>query len=241
MAARKKQVVVPPTRFDHRDPIDPIGSEVEDLGDFELPAYSGTRWMMMPFRLDDVRRTITREDWHRALELMVALAPIQEGVGYITVDEAEVEPEETHRRPGLHVDGVGPTGGIGGWGGGGTGPGPGGSWGTGGMVVTASHTGCVAYPGEFQGRIGPNGDCEHLRPMLAGRAAVPLLGGRAYRLNSTAIHESIRMPSRVRRQFVRLSLPSEAPWYEGYTSNPLGIKPEGPIHPARAAFMGFRP
>lgn len=223
------------------EPEVPLKSEVEDFGPFELPAYSGTRWMMMPFRLDDVPRTINRKDWHQAIELMVALAPIQEGVGYLTVDEAEVEEGETHRRPGLHVDGVNASGGIGGWGGGGSIGQPGGGWGTGGMVVTASHTGCIAYPGEFKARIGPNGDCEHLRAMLQGREAVPLLGGRAYRLNATAIHESLRLGARVRRQFVRLSLPSEAPWYDGYTRNPLGVEPEGPIHPARTAFMGFRP
>ncbi len=209
-------------------------SKIDDLGPFELPAYTGTRWMMLPFRLDDVKRTISREDWHEAIKKMVAMAPVKEGVGYLTIDEAGVSRGETHRRPGIHVDGVGPSGGIGGWGGGG------GGWGTGGMVVVASHTGCRAWDGEFDARIGPNGDCSHMRDMLADEAAIPLLGGRAYRLNETAIHESIPMGISQKRQFIRLSMPSDAPWYEGYTRNPLGVEPMGPVHPARTKFMNFR-
>ncbi len=214
-------------------------SKVEDLGHLELPAYSGVRWMMLPFRLEDVKRTITREDWHEALQRMVALAPVQEGVGYLTIDEAEVQAGETHRRPGIHVDGVGPTGGIGGWGG--PLPGANGVWGVGGMIVVASHTGCRAWAGDFEARIGNNGDCSHMKAMLRDEDAIPLLGGRAYRLNETCVHEPIALPARTKRQFVRLSMPSEAPWYEGYTRNPLGVEPAGPVHPRRAEFMGFRP
>jgi hypothetical protein len=221
-------------------------SNVDDLGAFELPKYTGVRWMMLPFRLDDIKRTITREDWHEALQRMVALAPVQEGVGYLTIDESEVMPGETHRRPGLHVDGVDERGGIGGWGGSagggwGAGLGAGGQWGTGGMIVVASHTGSRAWAGDFEARIGANGDCSHMKSMLRDEDAIPLLGGRAYRLNETCVHEALPLPARTKRQFVRLSMPSEAPWYEGYTRNPLGVEPTGPIHPARAEFMGFRP
>ncbi len=210
-------------------------SQVDDLGPLELPAYSGVRWMMLPFRLEDVKRTITREDWHEALQRMVALAPVQEGVGYLTIDEAEVAVGETHRRPGIHVDGVNEHGGIGGWGGS-----RGGEWGVGGMIVVASHTGCRAWAGDFEARIGLNGDCSHMKAMLRDEDAIPLLGGRAYRLNETCVHEPLPLAARTKRQFVRLSMPSEAPWYEGYTRNPLGVEPTGPIHPARTEFMGFR-
>lgn len=34
------------------------------------------------------------------------------------------------------------------------------------------------------------------------------------------------------RTFVRLSMPNDAPWYNGYTKNPKGIKPTGVIIPA---------
>jgi hypothetical protein len=212
-------------------------SSLEDLGPFELPAYTGLRWMMLPFRLDDIPRTITRKDWHGAIQKMVSRASVRTGTAYLTIDEAEVEPGTTHRRPGIHVDGVGPSGGIGGWGGGGHG----GGWGTGGMIVVASHVGSQAWTGKFAARIGPNGDCEHMRPMLRDQRPVPLRGGRAYRLGATCLHEALPMPVRTRRTFVRLSLPSDAPWYEGYTPSPVGVLPTGPTHPARTSFMSFRP
>jgi hypothetical protein len=44
-----------------------------------------------------------------------------------------------------------------------------------------------------------------------------------------------------KRSLVRLSMPSDCPWYEGYTRNPLGVEPTGPVHPARTEFMAYRP
>jgi hypothetical protein len=41
------------------------------------------------------------------------------------------------------------------------------------------------------------------------------------------------MKTATKRQFVRLSLPSDGPWFEGYTENPLGIKPPVEILPRR--------
>lgn len=208
-------------------------SEVEDLGPVALPAFTGTRWMMMPFRMWDVQGTIPAPWWWDTIARLVELSGVSNGVGYITIDEARVEMGETHRRPGLHVDGVGPDGRIGGWGGGG-------GYAASGMLVLASHAGCVAWRGEFDGWPGPNGDCDHLEPQVDDRDAIPLLRGRAYRLSPTTLHKSTMFHRPVQRQFVRLSLPSDAPWYEGYTRNPTGVEPTGPIHPPRAEFMGFR-
>jgi hypothetical protein len=83
-------------------------------------------------------------------------AGIVVGTAYLTIDEALIEAGKTQRRPGLHVDGIGPDGSSGGWGGGG------GGWGTNGMIVAASVAGCNVYTGEFQGWPGANGDCSHL-------------------------------------------------------------------------------
>jgi hypothetical protein len=55
------------------------------------------------------------------------------------------------------------------------------------------------------------------------------------------VHEGLPMAVDTPRQFCRVSFPSDAPWYEGYTPNPLGIKPTGPIHPPRSEFMAYRP
>lgn len=47
------------------------------------------------------------------------------------------------------------------------------------------------------------------------------------------IHESIPQTQFVNRQFVRLSMPSTAPWFKGYAPNPVGVAPTGPILPRR--------
>lgn len=43
------------------------------------------------------------------------------------------------------------------------------------------------------------------------------------------------------RTFARLSMPNACPWYEGYSENIYGIKPEGPIVRARRPWMDWRP
>jgi hypothetical protein len=211
-----------------------IVSVVEDVGSMPLPPFSGRRWMMMPFRLEDVCGTVPDSMWHYTVSRLVELGGCESGVGYLTIDEAEVQPGETHRRPGLHVDGVGPDGRLGGWGGGG-------GYASSGMVVASSHTGCRAWGGIIDAWPGPNGDCEHMRGLLRDEDAIDLRGGRAYRLNPSAVHEAIPLQRVTHRQFVRLSLPSDAPWYEGYTRNPTGVQPTGPIHGPRTEFMAFRP
>lgn len=210
-----------------------FNSEVKNLGSFQLPEFSGIRWMMLPFHMEDIENTIPNHQWHDTIKKMVDMAPVKSGVGYLTIDESFVPKGEFHRRPGLHVDGVDENGSIGGWGGGG-------GWGNGGMIVASSHTGAKSWTGNFKNTIGSNGDCSHMRDDLREEDAIYLLGGIAYFLNETAVHETIPMISDTNRQFVRLSMPSNAPWYEGYTENPLGVKPNGLIKPARSEFMNFR-
>ncbi|MFA5935752.1 MAG: hypothetical protein WC787_02790 [Patescibacteria group bacterium] len=189
--------------------------------------------MMMPFRIEDPVGTIPEEYavWRKPIEGLCAFAPRLPGVAYLTIDEAEVEAGETHRRPGLHVDGIGPDGRAGGWGGG---------WGAKGMIIASSHLGCRAYSQEFRGWPKPNGDCAHLAEQCDPGCEVPMVGGHAYWLEPLTVHEPLLLESTTRRQFVRISMPSDAPWYEGYTINSLGIKPTGPIHPARSEFMAHR-
>ncbi len=67
-----------------------------------------------------------------------------------------------------------------------------------------------------------------------------MLPNRVYHCGPLTVHESLPVWQTVPRQFIRISMPSDAPWYEGYTENPLGIKPTGPIHPRREKQMGYR-
>lgn len=173
--------------------------------------------------------------WDEAIQGLAALVPEHRGkVGYLTIDEKLVQANETHRRPGLHVDGV-YRGQAGAWGGGG------GPWASqsNGMLLVASEPGCVAYNQRFEGEAGPEGECEHLRSQCHRATRTMLRAETVYWMNATCVHESLPQRAPVRRQLIRLSLPSTAPWFEGYTENPLGVRPTGPILPRRDAFMDW--
>lgn len=209
-------------------------SKIVDRGRVELPEFTGVRVMMMPFLMQDpasIPNMLGR--WRGVIAALVRMSRVEKGVAYLTIDEALVKAGETHRRPGLHVDGVGPNGEIGGWGGGG-------GYAASGMLTVASHVGCRGWSGVFIGRPRANGDCAHWREQCPPEMAIYLHSSRVYGCGPMFVHESLPMPVDTRRQFCRLSLPSNAPWYDGYTRNPLGIEPTGPIHPKRAEFMAFR-
>lgn len=61
-----------------------------------------------------------------------------------------------------------------------------------------------------------------------------------YWCGPTTIHEALPMTVDTYRQFMRISMPNDGAWHEGYTENPFGVKPTGPIHPARKEFMAYR-
>lgn len=201
-------------------------STLTDLGTIHLPAFSSIRWMMMPFDLKDVEGTVPEVSWHPAIKKMLLGSKLKKGktIGYLTIDESKLKAGEIHRRPGLHVDG------LGGWG---ASP-----WAANGMVCASSHMGCQAWEGEFEGEVDEDGGCEKLS--LSGRYPTPILGGRHYRMGGMTVHETLPAKADQERQFVRISMPSDAPWYENYTRNPLGVKPAGPILPARKQ-MEYRP
>jgi hypothetical protein len=208
-------------------------SDIKDLGAVDLPAYTGVRVMMQPFDLADPRGSLPNlPQWHGAVERMIARSTVKGDVGYLTIDEAEVREGETHRRPGAHVDGVGPGGLPGGWGGGGP-------WGACGMLVAASVRGCRGWRQSFDGEPGPDGDCAHLLEQGRDDARVDMEAGRLYWCGPLAVHESTPMRETGRRQFARVSMPSAAPWFSGYTPSPVGIQPTGPILPRRAG-MDYR-
>src|SRR5262249_33109124 len=124
-----------------------------------------------------------------------------EGVAYLTIDEALLRGGEHHRRPGLHVDGVGENGDDhGGWGGGG------GSAGREGMSTASTHEGMQAFNQIFTGKPGPDGDCEHLREQLGfGRVLEP---NHLYWCAPLCVHESLPVMPECARQFIRVSMPS---------------------------------
>ena len=209
-----------------------FASEVRRVGEVSLPTYSGVRVMMLPVRMDDPK-TVPMPQWRDAFARIVSLAPVKAGVGYLTIDEAYVSEGETHRRPGLHVDGIGPDGREAGWGGGG-------KYGSSGMLLASNVVGCVGWHQNVAGYPGPNGDCEPLRTKLDPKRALVMQPGGVYFCGPLGVHEGLPMRHGSLRTLVRLSMPNDCPWYEGYTRNPLGVEPTGPIHAKRVEFMRYR-
>lgn len=215
-------------------------SVFKKVGELHLPKFSGTRIMMVPLVLGDIKSVpdFLRE-WNETLIKLMELGAHPGKIGYLTIDEKIVKRDETHRRAGAHVDGA-YHGGFGGWGGGGGGWGSvsGGGWGGvgTGMLTVANRPGCKAWNQTFVGRVGWEGEAEHLMDQAREENAVVFGADEVYWVDGACVHTSLAMTEDTPRQFVRLSLPSAAPWFEGYTENPLGVKPSGPIL-SRRQFM----
>jgi hypothetical protein len=202
-------------------------SKFTELTEVQLPKFSGTRVMMMPLILGDLTSIPKSLSHYRETlsQLFQLMDPKHQGqVGYLTIDEKSVSAGQTHRRAGPHVDGVFNDS-CGGWGGGG------GGWGSkgNGMITVSSRAGCKAYQQTFEGEIGQDGECDKLIPQMDESKATIFQAGRAYWVDGLCVHESLVQNEDCERTFVRLSMPSKAPWFAGYTKNPLGILPTGPV------------
>ncbi|CAN0355980.1 unnamed protein product, partial [Phaeothamnion confervicola] len=132
-------------------------SQIKPLGKIPLPTFTGTRIMMMPVIHGDIESLPTALSHYRQTirGLFAATTNHAGKVGYLTIDEKRTTIGGTHRRAGLHVDGI-YRGGGGSWGGG---------WGAvgAGMVTVASHVGCRAWAQEFKGSPDNEGGCEFMR------------------------------------------------------------------------------
>lgn len=189
-----------------------------------FPDFRGTRIMMMPVMLG--------YDYgvpEHYLCLLHEIYSVMEQrftdqVGYLTIDERELVPGETLRRGGLHVDGY-YHGRCGAWGGGG-------GWGSvgNGMLTISSTPHCKAYLGWISGQPNDEGECDHLTMPNDGEL---FEAGHIYWVDGACVHESMPVTETTKRQFVRLSMPSNGPWFEGYTENPCGILPSNDILPRR--------
>lgn len=209
----------------------------------KLPEYSGMRIMMMPVIIGNPDSIPEFMKQYRALfESMCGdtTANIHAGdVGYLTVDEKQVKAGKSSRRKWLHVDGAGKETAIRRIPGG---PVEGTVYVSGGrcfgaigngMLTVSTPSGCKAYNQRFIGRWGDEGECEHMRNQCMESSAKVFEPSMMYWLDGLCVHESLPMQIDTPRQFVRLSLPSDGPWFDGYTVNPTGVNPSGPILPRR--------
>jgi hypothetical protein len=194
-----------------------FASQIEFKGHLTFPEFTGLRIMMMPFR--------PMAQWRPTVRELVGISTVKHGTAYLTIAEAIVKAGEPHRRPGMHVDGCGV------WGGGGV-------WSKRGMLVASSRVGCRGWHQEFDGAPGKNGDCSHLAEQCSVETVMQ--AGRVYWCSPLVVHESMPMAETGPRTFVRLSMPNDCPWFDGYTVNPTGVKPTGEVLAARVEFMGYR-
>lgn len=220
-------------------------STFKKLKEVYLPEFSGTRILMLPFLMEDIG-TLPNDlsHYHQTVTELVDISPVKKGVAYLTIDEKEVKVNETHRMGGLHVDGIGSEGqtvsdciwatvGLrnyissmwseGKW--------DEGADRIGGMITVSNPAGCRAWNKLFVGKAKINGNCEHLREQFPESEATIFESSMAYWCNFSCVHESMMTKEGTPRTFVRLSMPSDAPWYAGYTKNPKGIHPTGATVP----------
>ena len=190
----------------------------------EFPVFSSLRIMMMPVMLGSLSG-VPKKYWALVDQLydMVEYR-WRYHIGYLTIDERIVPKGTTLRRSGLHVDGY-YKGRCGAWGGGG-------GWGSvgNGMLTVSSTPHCRAYLGRILGEPFNEGECGHLKMPDEGEI---FEAGQVYWVDGACVHESLPVAETTARQFVRLSMPSNGPWFEGYTPNPCGIKHSNDILPRR--------
>ena len=174
----------------------------------EFPEFTGERIMMMPVELGYLSGI--PDQYYGLLSNLydVTESRFIGKVGYLTIDEQELQPEQTLRRSGLHVDGY-YKGLCGAWGGGG-------GWGSvgNGMLTISSTSHCKAYLGVINGEPKDEGGCDHLTMPNDGEV---FESGEVYWVDGACVHESLPVQEKTKRQFVRLSMPSNGPWFEGYT------------------------
>lgn len=198
-----------------------------------FPQPTGKRIMMMPFFVQDIDGSLPdaldayKPMLHEIMKHTPKHVEYYDGnTAYLTIDEMMLEPNVIQRKPGLHVDGMYNGELAGAWGGGGGGWG---SCGNGMFLVSNTNNLCKMWTGRFKGRPIGDGDCEGLRDQLAQMQEYAFQAGDLIWADGLLVHESYPATQPVFRQFLRLSLPNNAPWFKGYSENPLGIKACGEI------------
>ena len=164
-------------------------------------------------------------DYKETVEQVLSKVYHRDNVCYITIDEKTIC-KETHRRPGIHVDGnwyegkhghdtsghrikmgthyIEPHHGLDG------------KWidkpywgnededkDKGGMLLVSNFAGCRVYKGEFDGPIKEGGDCSLIDVSKLKSEIMP--AGYVYYLNAAGIHESLEIPVKVNRSLLRIN------------------------------------
>jgi len=228
-----------------------------DVGAIKFPTASDVCINMMPFILDtkDFEKCMlpdNLEPYWKELIQHCHIQPEEMGeVGYLTIHESYVDPNNCQRRPGIHTESPGilyihKNGGegkdiISSDSGNGTAGNIFMGWGMGqrytnvcdGGIYMASNVqdscriwGCKILEATAEENvIGNMGDIEHLRYYLTN--SVCMEENRLYWFTDRTPHESLPLTARTYRQFFRLVTSQVSVWFEDHsTKNPLGIVPD---------------
>ena len=76
------------------------------------------------------------------------------------------------------------------------------------MLIVSSYEACKGWNGDYEGQPNQGGDCSHLD--LSKMESFILKKNNLYWGNSTFIHESLPLEEDVKRQLIRITLPSDA-------------------------------
>lgn len=185
-------------------------SELRQLGNVIFPSFTGERVYMRPVRKGEkLPSDLSR--WQATVDAMLESVDVS-GYIYLTVDQGVMEPGDTQRRAGPHIDGNWVIDGystghrVMAWDTGG------GKWNTknleaGGIILACDRDGAKAYKGEFSGVVGDGGDCSHLD--LSGAEVETLVSNKAYIGSVNMVHEAMPAQECGERTFVRLTLPED--------------------------------
>lgn len=192
-----------------------ITSISKEFQEINIPFYDGSI-KMLSFYLEDLSRIPAQ--FKGLVEEMISGLPIKKGLAYFTVDGKLIKKGESHRRPGVHIDGnFLPSQG---WDSGGWKIGGGGKVlsesdhliayesNTGGLLIASTHPACKGWNGLFEGRPSTGGDCAHINITGNGFIMNPNV---IYYGNSQFLHESVPVDKDVHRTLVRITLPVDYP------------------------------
>lgn len=188
-------------------------SIIQERGSVAFPKFTGERVYMCEFRkADGLPFDLAR--WQPTVDAMLDGIDTDQPL-YLMIDQGQIISGNSHRRPGVHIDGywipaIQAHGGgrhVGQW--------DNGRWKNAGFVekegilLASSISAAKAYSGEFIGQPGEGGDCSHVD--LKGLNAVQMQAGRVYAGNVTMLHESLPLESDAMRTLVRINVPGWHP------------------------------
>lgn len=183
-------------------------------GVIKMPSFSNRKLYMHKTSMDGVILPKQFKDFLEPVSTMLGKLVKHDNVCYITIDEKVVK-NNTHRRGGIHVDynwyedikghsKHRPYAGS--W----DNPFP--QWKPvitekGGMLLCSNYEGCQVYKGDFDGVIKEGGDCSLIDISNLETETMPK--EEVYYLNSTGIHESLKIDEKVERTLIRINFHPE--------------------------------